>query len=111
MKKILLFGLVVAAGILGYTHFLNARPASTDEKALADLEHQFDAANQQMAMASRSAGVSGMDSTADVEASRTAVRRVESELQALKERLTSTAARERADRLQEKIRAFRAATD
>src|SRR5262245_41057187 len=111
MKKILGLALIVTAGIIGYTHFLQAPPASGDERTLGDLEHRFEAASQSMALANRSAGATGMDSTADVEAARLAVARIDDELQTVKGRLQSSAARERADRLQEKIRAFRAATD
>src|SRR2546426_99136 len=66
MKKLLFLALVVAGGIVGYSYFLNAPPASADERVLADLEHQFDSANQSMMQASRATGVSGMDSTADI---------------------------------------------
>ena len=111
MKKLLLLLLVVAGGIVGYSYFLNVPPASADERVLTDLEHQFDSANQSMMQANRAAGVSGMDSTADIEAARTKVRRLEGELQELKPRLASAASRQRADRLEEKIRAFREATD
>jgi hypothetical protein len=107
MRKILGLSLIVAVGIIGYTHFLQVPPASADESALGDLEHRFAAASQSMALANRSSGVSGMDTTADVEAARIAVRRIDSELQVIKGRLESSAARQRADRLQEKIRAFR----
>jgi hypothetical protein len=110
MKKLLLL-VLVAGGIVGYSYFLNAPPASADERVLADLEYQFDAANQSMMQASRATGVSGMDSTADIEAARMKVGRLERELQELKPRLASDASRQRADRLAEKIRAFRAATD
>jgi len=111
MKKLLLLVLVVSGGIVGYSYFLNAPPASADERVLADLERQFDSANQSMMQASRATGASGMDSTADIEAARTKVRRLESELQQLKPRLASDASRQRADSLEEKIRAFREATD
>ena len=111
MKKLLLLAVVVAGGIFGYAHFLNARPASPEEKILVDLEHRFDKATQQMAMANSSAGVTGMDTTADVEAARSTVRRIDTELEALKGRLKSAAAIQRAERLQEKVKAFRAATD
>ncbi len=111
MKKLLLLVLVVAGGIVGYSYFLNVHPASADELVLVDLEHQFDSANQSMMQASRSAGVAGLDSTADVEAARIKVRHLESELQQLKPRLASDASRQRADRLEQKIRAFRSATD
>ena len=111
MKKMLLLLVAVAAGVIGYTHFLNARPASPDEQALASLESRFDKATPQMAMANSSAGATGMDTTADVEAARLSVNRIASELDTLKARLTSSAARERADRLQEKVRAFQAATN
>jgi hypothetical protein len=111
MKKVLGLALIVAAGIFAYTHFLNASPASADERLLGDLEHRFEAASQSMALANRSAGATGMDTTADIEAARAAVRRVDSELQELMGHLQSAPARQRAEKLQEKVRAFRAATD
>jgi hypothetical protein len=111
MKRLLLLVLVVAGGIVGYSYFLNAPPASADELVMADLEHQFDSASQSMMQATRSTGVLGLDSTADIEAARMKVRRLESELQQLKPRLASDASRQRADRLEQKIRAFREATD
>ena len=111
MKKLVILSLIAVAGIIGYTRFLNARPASADDLALADLEHRFEAASQSMAMANRSAGVSGMDTTADIEAARIAVRRIDSELQELKGHLGAGSSRERADRLQEKVRAFREAME
>lgn len=107
MRKLLGLCFVFALGIFGYTHFLQVPPASADERALDDLEHRFEAASQSMAMASRSAGATGIDTTSDIEAARAAVRRVDSELQALKGRLQTSAALQRADRLQEKVRAFR----
>ena len=111
MKRLLLLVLIAAGGIVGYRYFVNTPSASADVLVLADLEHQFDSANQSMMQANRSAGISGMDSTADIEAARIKVRRVEDELQSLKPRLASDASRQRAGRLQEKIRAFREATD
>jgi hypothetical protein len=107
MKNLLLLVLVIGAGIFVYTHFLNAPPASADERALADLEHQFDAASQSAAQAGRSAGAAGLDSTADIEAARAKVGRLDAELQKMKPRLADDGARRRAERLEEKIRAFR----
>ena len=106
MKKFVTLALVVAAGFAGYHFFLNAPPASADERALAELERQFDAAAQSMLMAMRSAGSSGLDTTADVEAARSSVRRVKGDLERLKGGLATDAARARADRLMEKVRAF-----
>src|SRR5262245_15492473 len=111
MKKLLALVLVVAAGIMAYNYFMNAPAASADERSLADLEHQFDSANQSMMQASRAAGGSGLDTTADFEAARAAVRRVEAQLQQVKPRLQSDAARQRVEGLEEKIRAFKSATD
>jgi hypothetical protein len=111
MKKILGLVLVVAAGFGAYRYVLNVPEASAEESALAGLERQFDAATQQMMRASRSTGATGLDGTSEAEAARAAVRRVESELQRLQERLEPGPARQRADRLEEKIRAFRQATD
>lgn len=110
MKKLLLVALVVAGGVIGYNHFLNPAPASADERVLSDLERRFDAASQQMAQATRSTGMSGLDTTADIEAARASVGRIEAELGRIEPTLTSQAARQRVDRLREKVKAFLGAT-
>jgi H2-forming N5,N10-methylenetetrahydromethanopterin dehydrogenase-like enzyme len=106
MKKLILLVLVVTAAIFGYKSFINPAPAAADERVLADLEHQFDTAARTMATALRSGGMSGMDTTADVEAARASARRVEAELQRIKPTLPSEAARRRAERLHETVKAF-----
>ncbi len=109
MKKLLGLGLVVAAAIFGYTHFLHVPPASAEESALGELEHRFEAARQAVEIASRSAGATGLDTASDIETARIAVRRAESDLQTLRGRLDSASARRRADLLQERITDFRRA--
>jgi len=111
MKKLILLALVLSAAIFGYKSFINPAPAAADERVLADLERQFDSAARTMATATRSSGMSGMDTTADVEAARISARRIDAELQRIKPTLPSDAARRRAERLHETVRAFLAANN
>ncbi|MFQ5702023.1 MAG: hypothetical protein ACE5HU_09285 [Acidobacteriota bacterium] len=111
MKKLLFLATLIAAGILGYNYFVHVTPASAEERALAELEHQFDSANSAMMQAGRTAGVSGIDTTADIEAARSSVRRVENKLKQLTGRLESASARARAERLERRIQEFRRKVD
>lgn len=104
MRKLVILAIVVAAGILGYNHFYDVKPASAEAKALTDLEHRLDAANDRMVQAGRAAGMAGIDTTADVEAAHAAIRRVEQDLQNLKGRLADDASRRRAAALEQRIR-------
>jgi hypothetical protein len=106
MKRLIMLTAVAACGIFGYTAFLNTPIAGAETRDMANLEAQFAAAHQSVMQASRSAATPGLDSTMDVEAARAKVRRVESQLQQVKPRLTSDESRKRADQLEEKIQAF-----
>ncbi len=107
MKKFALLILLVAGGIFAYTHFMDVEPASAEQRRLQALEDQFRGARDQFTQASRTAGLSGMDMTGDVEGVIRTVQRLEAELAGLKNRLTAAADRERADRLTREIQEFK----
>lgn len=106
MKKLAALVLVLAACFLGYNYFFDAPPASAEGRALSELEVRFEAANQRLQQAGRSAGVAGMDTTADFEAAHAAVLRVQADLQQLKGRITDDPSRKKAAALDAKISAF-----
>lgn len=106
MKQFLALILIVALAIFGWSHFLRVSPLSADESAVGQLEQRFDAASQAVELAKRSADVSGIDTTGDIESARIAVRRVESDLQVVSGRLKTDSARRRANLLQARIRDF-----
>ncbi len=105
MKKIALLALVVAAAVIGYNQFVNVKPASAEDRALADLEERFDRAEDRMIAAGRSAGMAGIDATADISAAQAEIRRVGEDLGKLKDRITGEASRSRAAALERRIRA------
>jgi hypothetical protein len=105
MKRVIALSLVIGCGIFGYTAFLNTPIAGAEERDIANLEAQFAAANQSFMNASRS-GAAAMDMAMAMEAARAKMRRVQSQLQDVKPRLKSEDSLQRAQRLEEKIRAF-----
>jgi hypothetical protein len=115
-RKIGIAALIFLGGLVGYnfitTGTLTLVPgssASPEEQRLADLEAQVRSAGSQITSASRAAGVSGMDSTADVEHAINELERVEKEIEAVKEKTKSSAVREKCDRLLSESRSMRGA--
>ena len=92
MKKLLVLVLLVVAVWLGINYFQTGRltffpkAANPAEQHLSDLERQLDDVNGQLNAAGRTAGMTGMDTTADVGA-----------LMAQKERLEQEIARAKQD--------------
>ena len=107
MKRVLIVVIVAAAGFIVWNNFIAPRSAEASESRLADLEKQLEAARSEMMQAGRTAGMSGMDTTADVEAAANEVERIEGSLKMVMKDLASPAARDRAARLQSKIEEFK----
>lgn len=107
MKKLVVLLIVVAAGFIAWNYFIDVGPASAQDQKLADLEDQFQAARQRFTQATRSAGISGIDVTADFEAARLSVDRIEKDLERVMRDITSESTRQRAQKLQEEIKGFR----
>ncbi len=105
MKKLLVLIVIVAAGYFAYQKFI-AVNLSEEQKQVQALADDFAAAKQSMAQAERSAGISGMDTTGDVDGALHKVDTLLEKLQALKEQLTDDKAFEMADELEVEMKAF-----
>ncbi len=105
MKKLLVLILVLAAGYFAYQKFV-VGDLSDEQKQVRALADSFSAAKQQMAQAERAAGVSGMDTTGDVDGVMHAVDTLLEKLQTLQPGLTEEKAIAEADKLAAGMRAF-----
>lgn len=103
MKRVLIVMVLAVAGFVVWNSFIAPRSAAASESRIAELEKQLDAARSLMLSAGRTAGMSGMDTTADVGAAAAECERIEGSLKMLMKDLGTPAARERAARLQSKI--------
>ncbi len=107
MKKLVVLLLVVAGGFIAWNYFIGVGPASAQDQELADLEARFQAAQQRFTQATRTAGMSGIDVTADFEAARLSVEDIEEDLERVMPDIASDTTRQRARKLQEEIKGFR----
>lgn len=105
MKKILILLLVLAAGYFAYQKFV-VGSLSDEQKQVQALADGFSAAKQQLAQAERAAGVSGMDTTGDVDGAMHAVDTLLVKLQTLQQGLTEEKAVAAAEKLAAEMRAF-----
>jgi len=104
MKKLIWLIIIVAIGIVAYNYFI--APLSEEEQKVKVLEDEFNSAIKDFNQAERSAGISGMDTTADLDDAMDKVKLVKEKLEELKEKLTSESAIERADKLKNRINKF-----
>ena len=107
MKNIVILLLVVAGAFVAYNYFIDVEPASAEERELIELERSFQSARQSFTQATRSAGLAGLDVTADIEAAVASTKRIEAELDRLIDRLASESNRKRARKLQQRIKNFK----
>jgi hypothetical protein len=105
MKKLLVLIVIVVAGYFAYQKFVVGN-VSAEQKQVQVLADDFAAAKQSMAQAERSAGVSGMDTTGDVDGALHAVDTLLEKLRTLKEQLTEDKALALADKLEVEMKAF-----
>lgn len=105
MKKLLILLLVLLAAYFAYQKFVVGN-LSDEQKQVQVLADEFSAAKQRLTQAERSAGLSGMDTTGDVDGIQHAVDTLLEKLQMLREELTEEKAVEMADKLAEEMRAF-----
>ncbi len=115
MKKILIVVVLAIAALVAYNYattgkvtLVPSRAASSEDRELRDLGQRLEAAKQQFAQAGRSAGISGMDTTGDVEAVQASVRQIRKDLDSLKSRLTSKSSLDEAAELARRIEEFSA---
>jgi len=115
-KKIGIAALIFVAGIAGYNFvttgkltLIPASSASPEEKSLNALEARMRSAGNDITRAGQTAGLSGMDTTGDVERAMNQLEKVEEETAALKTRTQSAPLKERCDRLIAESRRMRGA--
>ena len=113
MKKILIVIAVLVAALVTYNYVTTGRLSlvpsaalSEDEQSLRALEDRFSAASKEYSQATRTAGLSGLDTTAEAEAALRSVGQIEKELKSLRQRLTSQSEIQRADYLASAVREF-----
>lgn len=109
MKKLVILILIAGAGYFAYQKFV-VNNLSEEQKQVQTIADEFSAAKQQMAQAERMAGVSGVDTTSDIDSGLQAARSLLEKLQALQEKLTEDKAFEMADKLALELNAFLART-
>jgi hypothetical protein len=115
MKKLLMVIVLAAGGWVGYQYsqtgslpFGSQAPASAEEEQLADLFDQFESARAEFKNALKSAGLTGMDTTSDVDAAVSQVKAIDRSLGKLKPRLKTPEARHKAGELEKAIKDFQA---
>ena len=113
MKKLAVVLVVAVVGLLGYNYATTGEiklvpsfSKSAEEQAVLDLQEQFAAAQKQFAQAHRSAGMSGIDTSADAEAAIRSVKRTKRELNELRKTLTEDKAKQIAGDLAAAVQAF-----
>ena len=108
MKKVIAFLVVVAVGFLAYTYFTSL---SEEEKMVKGLEQEFDQAVGSFLRAQRTMAGTGMDTTSDIDDAVVKIKKVKTELSALKSGLLEDSAKERAAKLEERIKEFERKND
>lgn len=113
MKKIVVVAAVLVVGLVAFNYLttgsitlIPAFDTSEEARALKDLEDRLDAAAKRYSQATRTAGLSGLDTTADAEAARRELRRIEKDLKSLRKRLSADSEIRRADELAAAVRLF-----
>ncbi len=105
MKKLLVLILVLTAGYFAYQKFVVGEK-SEEMKQVQALADQFSSLKQQMTQAERSAGVSGMDMTSDVDGSLRAAEVLLEKLQEAKGSLKEEKSLAMAAELEAEMQAF-----
>lgn len=112
MKGLILVVLLAAAALLTYNYVhtgkLTLIPSSLSkaEQQLQRLEQRLDSARRQFQAAGRAAGIAGVDTSADAEAARREVERIEADLKTLRDQVEE-ADKLKADELMDKIQEFK----
>ena len=111
MKKIIVLVVMAVAVAFAYQQFLetdfSSANLSPEQKIVRNLDRRIDQAGQQIGQAGRTAGLSGLDSTSEVESALAALERIESEIRTLKQQTDSEEIRRECERLQGKVAAAR----
>ncbi len=108
-KKVILFIILIVIAFFVYNYFRTGQftlfPVSSSEgnHALKMLEDDFHNAAQSIAQAERSAAVSGLDTTSDVEAALASIRKIERELEMLERHADSDEMKAKIGKLKNEI--------
>ena len=107
MRNALIVVVLLVAGVVAYNFMSGGgSPVSDDQAMLEDLEYRFDEARKKMSGAGRSAGLTGIDTSADAESARLEIERILESAQKLA-READESVRPRAERFERTIRDYR----
>ena len=113
MKKLMIVLVLAFGGWVGYQYsqtgslpFGSHAPSSPEEQELAALSEQFQSAQATFRSSLQSAGLTGLDTTADVDAALEQIKGVQSRLAKLKPKLNTPEARKKADELEAAVKDF-----
>jgi Na+/phosphate symporter len=111
MKKAIFVFILIVIAFLAYNYFrtgtftlIPSGASSEEERELKELEEDLKDASALISQAERSAGISGMDTTADMDAALQQIKRVERGLEELKERAGAEELKDQIGRLEDEIR-------
>ena len=106
MRNALIVVVLLVAGVVVYNYMSGGDgPPSDDQAMLEDLEYRFDEARKTMSGAGRSAGLTGIDTSADAESARLEIERILESAQKLA-READESVRPQAERLERTIREY-----
>ena len=100
--------MVVTVAFLAYTYLTSL---TEEEKMVKTLAQEFDQAVGAFLRAQRTMAGTGMDTTSDIDDAVVKIKRVKRELSAFKSTLQEDSAKERASKLEEKIKEFERKND
>ena len=107
MRNALIVVVLLVAGVVVYNFMSGGGgPVSDDQAMLEDLEYRFDEARKKMSGAGRSAGLTGIDTSADAESARLEIERILESAQKLA-READESVRPGAERLERTIREYK----
>lgn len=114
MKNIIALAVVVIVGLVAFNYFqtgefslLPGGGMSEEEQELNRLKGEFRRAAQSYRQAGRAAGVSGLDTTADLQAALRTVEGVERDLKGLRKRTTDPEVTAKIDEMLAEVRKYR----
>ena len=113
IRNVVIVVAVLLVALVGYNFYttgqfslLPSQGLSEGERALKDLENQLADARTRYTQAARTAGVSGIDTTADAEAARLSARQIATDLDAIRQKLTDETEIREADDLAGAVQEF-----
>lgn len=114
MKNIVAIAVVVVVGLVAFNYFqtgefsfLPGGGLSEEERELNRLKGEFRRAAQSYRQAGRAAGVSGLDTTADLQAALQNVDGIERDLEGLRKRASDPEVRSKIDELLAEVRKYK----